>query len=137
MADGQAEEPELSSVQLMEQFRAIAHATHNQTNARMSAAGLSLARFRVMNALQSAPDTDERAKRCARGRSPDRDDDRRCPGEGTPGGAAARPGPPARDAARNHPGGTQSAEQIPGNAQLGRSRAVRGTHRNRKTSAGG
>src|SRR6266567_1049533 len=54
MADGQAEEPELSSVQLMEQFRAIAHATHNQTNARMSAAGLSLARFRVLSALQSA-----------------------------------------------------------------------------------
>src|SRR5712692_9207305 len=54
MADSQAEEPELSSVQLMEQFRAIAHATHNQTNARMSAAGLSLARFRVLSALQSA-----------------------------------------------------------------------------------
>jgi len=54
MAGGQAEEPELSSVQLMEQFRAIAHATHNQTNARMSAAGLSLARFRVLSALQSA-----------------------------------------------------------------------------------
>src|SRR5260370_4727033 len=54
MADGQTEEPELSSVQLMEQFRAIAHATHNQTNARMSAAGLSLARFRVLSALQSA-----------------------------------------------------------------------------------
>jgi DNA-binding MarR family transcriptional regulator len=54
MHDGQAEEPELSSVRLMEQFRAIAHATHNQTNARMSAAGLSLARFRVLSALQSA-----------------------------------------------------------------------------------
>src|SRR6266567_4911745 len=54
MAEGQAKEPEPSSVQLMEQFRAIAHATHNQTNARMSAAGLSLARFRVLSALQSA-----------------------------------------------------------------------------------
>jgi DNA-binding MarR family transcriptional regulator len=54
MTDGQAGEPDLSSVQLMEQFRAIAHATHNQTNARMSAAGLSLARFRVLSALQSA-----------------------------------------------------------------------------------
>ena len=46
--------PEPTSVQLMEQFRAIAHATHNRTNARMSAAGLSLARFRVLSALQSA-----------------------------------------------------------------------------------
>ncbi len=54
MMEGQAEGPELGSVQLMEQFRAIAHATHNRTNARMSAAGLSLARFRVLNALQSA-----------------------------------------------------------------------------------
>lgn len=32
----------------------LAHATHNRTNARMSAAGLSLARFRVLSALQSA-----------------------------------------------------------------------------------
>ena len=54
MAQRQADEPELSSVRLMEQFRAIAHATHNRTNARMSAAGLSLARFRVLSALQSA-----------------------------------------------------------------------------------
>lgn len=54
MMDGQVEQPELSSVQLMEQFRSIAHATHNRTNARMSAAGLSLARFRVLSALQSA-----------------------------------------------------------------------------------
>jgi DNA-binding MarR family transcriptional regulator len=54
MVDGQVPGPELSSVQLMEQFRAIAHATHNRTNARMSAAGLSLARFRVLSALQSA-----------------------------------------------------------------------------------
>ena len=38
----------------MEQFRAIAHAAHNRTNARMSAAGLSLPRFRVLEALQSA-----------------------------------------------------------------------------------
>lgn len=45
--------PELTSVQLMEQFRAIARATHNRTNARMSAAGLSLARFRVLSTLQS------------------------------------------------------------------------------------
>ncbi|HEV2256312.1 MAG TPA: MarR family winged helix-turn-helix transcriptional regulator [Streptosporangiaceae bacterium] len=37
----------------MEQFRAIARATHNRTNARMSAAGLSLARFRVLSALQA------------------------------------------------------------------------------------
>jgi DNA-binding MarR family transcriptional regulator len=54
MSGGQAAVPELTSVQLMEQFRAIAHATHNRTNARMSAAGLSLARFRVLSALQSA-----------------------------------------------------------------------------------
>src|SRR5260370_10179426 len=54
MEDGEAEELELRSAQLMEQFRAIAHATHNRTNARMSAAGLSLARFRVLSALQSA-----------------------------------------------------------------------------------
>ncbi|SRR6266851_4799372 len=54
MTEGQQVGPELTSVQLMEQFRAIAHATHNRTNARMSAAGLSLARFRVLNALQSA-----------------------------------------------------------------------------------
>src|SRR6266700_5691974 len=33
---------------------AIAHATHNRMNARMSAAGLSLARFRVLSALQAA-----------------------------------------------------------------------------------
>jgi DNA-binding MarR family transcriptional regulator len=54
MVEGQAAGPELSSVQLMEQFRAIAHATHSRTNARMSAAGLSLARFRVLSALQSS-----------------------------------------------------------------------------------
>ena len=54
MTEGQPAGPELSSVQLMEQFRAIAHATHNRTNARMSAAGLSLARFRVLSALQAA-----------------------------------------------------------------------------------
>src|SRR5712691_11222517 len=54
MTEGQAAGPELSSVQLMEQFRAIAHATHNRTNARLSAAGLSLPRFRVLNALHSA-----------------------------------------------------------------------------------
>lgn len=54
MMDGQVAVPELTSVQLMEQFRAIAHTTHNRTNARMSAAGLSLARFRVLSALQSA-----------------------------------------------------------------------------------
>ncbi|HEX9543434.1 MAG TPA: MarR family transcriptional regulator, partial [Streptosporangiaceae bacterium] len=54
MTEGQAAGPEPNSVQLMEQFRAIAHATHNRTNARMSAAGLSLARFRVLSALQSA-----------------------------------------------------------------------------------
>jgi len=54
MMEGQAAGSELTSVQLMEQFRAIAHATHNRTNARMSAAGLSLARFRVLSALQSS-----------------------------------------------------------------------------------
>ena len=54
MIGGQPAVPELTSVQLMEQFRAIAHASHNRTNARMSAAGLSLARFRVLNALHSA-----------------------------------------------------------------------------------
>src|SRR5262245_21680476 len=53
MPDGQAAEPEPDTVQLMEQFRAIAHASHNRTNARMSAAGLSLARFRVLQALAS------------------------------------------------------------------------------------
>jgi DNA-binding MarR family transcriptional regulator len=54
MVRGQAAVPEPSSVQLMEQFRAIAHVIHNRTNARMSAAGLSVARFRVLSALQSA-----------------------------------------------------------------------------------
>ncbi|MGH3192516.1 MAG: MarR family winged helix-turn-helix transcriptional regulator [Streptosporangiaceae bacterium] len=54
MIEGQPDRPELTSVQLMEQFRAIAHVTHNRTNARMSAAGLSLARFRVLSALESA-----------------------------------------------------------------------------------
>src|SRR5262245_6103288 len=53
MPDGQAAAPEPDTVQLMEQFRAIAHASHNRTNARMSAAGLSLARFRVLQALAS------------------------------------------------------------------------------------
>src|SRR5215831_3899331 len=53
MPDGQAAAPEPDTVQLMEQFRAIAHASHNRTNARMSAAGLSLARFRVLEALAS------------------------------------------------------------------------------------
>src|SRR5262249_39333119 len=53
MPDGQAAEPEPDTVRLMEQFRAIAHASHNRTNARMSAAGLSLARFRVLQALAS------------------------------------------------------------------------------------
>ena len=54
MNRGQVPGPEPGSVQLMEQFRAIAHATHNRTNARMSAAGLSLARFRVLSALKSS-----------------------------------------------------------------------------------
>src|SRR5260370_485437 len=54
MASGQTTASALTSVQLMGQFRAIAHATHHRTNARMTAAGLSLARFRVLNALQSA-----------------------------------------------------------------------------------
>ena len=54
MTRGQVPEPEPDSVQLMDQFRAVAHAVHNRTNARMSAAGLSLARFRVLSALQSA-----------------------------------------------------------------------------------
>ena len=43
MRDGQTTAPEPDTVQLMEQFRAIAHASHNRTNARMNAAGLSLA----------------------------------------------------------------------------------------------
>jgi DNA-binding MarR family transcriptional regulator len=54
MADSQPAAAALTSVQLMEQFRAIAHASHNRTNARMTTAGLSLARFRVLDALQSA-----------------------------------------------------------------------------------
>ena len=54
MRDGQTAVPEPDTVQLMEQFRAIAHASHNRTNARMNAAGLSLARFRVLQALASA-----------------------------------------------------------------------------------
>jgi len=45
--------PEPNSVQLMEQFRAVAHTVHNRTNTRMSAAGLSSARFRVLTALRS------------------------------------------------------------------------------------
>ena len=54
MAGRQPAAPALTGVQLMEHFRAIAHAAHNRTNARMTAAGLSLARFRVLDALQSA-----------------------------------------------------------------------------------
>src|SRR5262249_30071646 len=53
MPGGQPGVPEPDTVQLMEQFRAIAHASHNRTNARMSAAGLSLPRFRVLEALAS------------------------------------------------------------------------------------
>ena len=53
MHDGQPAAPTPDTVRLMEQFRAIAHASHNRTNARMSAAGLSLARFRVLQALAS------------------------------------------------------------------------------------
>ena len=53
MGDGQPGAPEPDTVWLMEQFRAIAHASHNRTNARMSAAGLSLPRFRVLQALAS------------------------------------------------------------------------------------
>ena|SRR5260221_12261984 len=53
MREGQPAAPGPDTVQLMEQFRAIAHASHNRTNARMSAAGLSLARFRVLQALAS------------------------------------------------------------------------------------
>jgi DNA-binding MarR family transcriptional regulator len=53
MRDGQTTAPEPDTVQLMEQFRAIAHVSHNRTNARMNAAGLSLARFRVLQALAS------------------------------------------------------------------------------------
>jgi DNA-binding MarR family transcriptional regulator len=45
--------PEPRSVELMEQFRAVAHAVHNRTNARMSGSGLSLARFRVLSELRS------------------------------------------------------------------------------------
>jgi DNA-binding MarR family transcriptional regulator len=51
--EGQPAAPPPATVRLMEQFRAIAHASHNRTNARMSAAGLSLARFRVLQALAS------------------------------------------------------------------------------------
>jgi DNA-binding MarR family transcriptional regulator len=53
MLDGQPAAPSPATVRLMEQFRAIAHASHNRTNAKMSAAGLSLARFRVLQALAS------------------------------------------------------------------------------------
>ena len=53
MHDGQPAAPTPDTVRLMEQFRAIAHASHNRTNARMSAAGLSLPRFRVLEALAS------------------------------------------------------------------------------------
>lgn len=53
MRDGQTPASVPDAVQLMEQFRAIAHASHNRTNARMNAAGLSLARFRVLQALAS------------------------------------------------------------------------------------
>ena len=53
MPEGQSAVPEPATILLMEQFRAIAHASHNRTNARMSAAGLSLPRFRVLRALAS------------------------------------------------------------------------------------
>jgi len=53
MQEVQVADPEPSSVQLMDQFRAVAHAVHNRTNARMSAGGLSVARFRVLRALHS------------------------------------------------------------------------------------
>lgn len=45
--------PEPSSVELMEQFRAGAHAMHNRTNARMSGSGPSLARYRVLSELRA------------------------------------------------------------------------------------
>src|SRR5262245_18801027 len=53
MPDGQAAEPEPDTVQLMEQFRAIAHASHNRTNALSSPSLLPLPRFRVLQALSS------------------------------------------------------------------------------------
>jgi DNA-binding MarR family transcriptional regulator len=46
-------ESQPSNVQLMEQFRAVAHIVHNRTNAQMTAAGLSWARFRVLRELHS------------------------------------------------------------------------------------
>jgi DNA-binding MarR family transcriptional regulator len=43
-----------STVKLMEQFRGVAHLIHTRTNARMTSAGLSLARFRVLTALHDS-----------------------------------------------------------------------------------
>jgi DNA-binding MarR family transcriptional regulator len=44
-----------SSDELAERFFGVAHAAKHRTNARMAAAGLSLARFRVLKALRSGP----------------------------------------------------------------------------------
>lgn len=46
--------PDAATVKLMEQFRAVAHTVHTRTNARMNAAGLSLARFRVLSVLHDS-----------------------------------------------------------------------------------
>jgi len=48
-------EQEPSSEELAERFFSVAHAARHQTNAHMSAAGLSLARFRVLKVLRSGP----------------------------------------------------------------------------------
>ena len=46
--------PDPATVMLMEQFRAVAHTVHTRTNARMTSAGVSLARFRVLTVLHDA-----------------------------------------------------------------------------------
>jgi DNA-binding MarR family transcriptional regulator len=46
--------PDAAMVSLMEQFRAVAHRVHTRTNARMNAAGMSLARFRVLTVLHGS-----------------------------------------------------------------------------------
>jgi DNA-binding MarR family transcriptional regulator len=53
MTRSQVAKTDSNSVRLMDDFRSVAHAVHNRTNARLSEFGLSLARYRVLSALRA------------------------------------------------------------------------------------
>jgi DNA-binding MarR family transcriptional regulator len=55
MPEGQADGREPGGAELVEQFIAVVQAIKKRANARMSAAGLSLSRFRVLRALGAGP----------------------------------------------------------------------------------